>query len=176
VAEQTWLGLAHLHSEPPVGPERRHLVDRKAAARAEQAALSASGLGAKMYVVSRSHTQGIGAAVVARVGVRPGVDLVPIDRVSERHAAGMLCPAEWAGLEPHSRIRPALAWGIKEAAAKATGEPLKYFPDGLLIDTGPLGIVVRFLAEPRTYFVPQWAQFGNLLCIWVLEGPRLSRE
>jgi len=99
-------------------------------------------------------------------GVRLGVDLVSINRVGERHAASILCPAEWAALESESAIRPALAWAIKEAAAKATGDPHRCFPDGLMIEREPGGIVV-WAAECR--FLVGWRRFGSLLCVWVRE-------
>lgn len=96
-----------------------------------------------------------------------GVDLVPIDRVGERHAAGIVTPAEWAALERYAAIRPALAWALKEAAAKATGEPLRHFPDLLRIELESCSLVVRVVAEPEVCFVADWVRYGQLLCAWV---------
>lgn len=167
VAEDIWLGLARSRSAPPGLPLRRHLVDQEAAAGAERAALAASGLGGDDYAVSRSHTQGIGAAVVACAKVRLGVDLVRIDRVSERHAASVLSRGEWVALEPFAPIRPALAWALKEAAAKATGDPLRHFPDGLRIEAGPHGVIVRRTDQPEVCYLAEWVRLGALLCVWV---------
>lgn len=139
---------------------------------AERAALAASGLGADDYAVSRAHTEGIGAAVVAPARIRVGVDLVVADRVRARHAAGILTRAEWSALEPYAAIRPALAWALKEAAAKATGEPLRHFPDGLRIEVGSGGVVVRVEQVPSVCCVARWVWFGRLLCAWVRQGNR----
>lgn len=172
VAEDMWLGLTRSGPAPPGLPRWRRLVDWAAATAAERAALSASGLRADDYAVSRSHTEGIGAAVVAPARIRVGVDLVFADRVRERHAAGILTRAEWWALEPYAPIRPALAWALKEAAAKATGEPLRDFPDGLRIEVGSGGVVVRIEQVPRACCVARWVCLGSLLCVWVRQRSR----
>jgi len=164
VAPDLWVGLAHGEPAPPSSPRLRLLVDQRAAASAERVARRAAGLGVTDCTISRSHTQGVGAAAVGLAGSRIGVDLVTVHRVTVRHAASILCPAEWAALKSESAIRPALAWAIKEAAAKATGDPHRYFPDGLLIERGPGGISV-WAAELR--FLVGWRRFGSLLCVWV---------
>jgi hypothetical protein len=128
--------------------------------------VAASGLAAPGYAVSRSHTQGRGAALVAPTGVRLGVDLVLPDRVSERHATAILCRAEWEALASEGALRPALAWGLKEAAAKATGEPARDFPGGVRIERGAVGIVVRGAGRCLT---AGWLRLGGVLCIWVRE-------
>ena len=168
-APDLWIGLAHGEPAPSSAPRQRRIVDQRAAASAERVARRASGLGVTDCTISRSHTQGVGAAAVGPSGVRLGVDLVSIHRVGERHAASILCPAEWAALESESAIRPALAWAIKEAAAKATRNPHRWFPDGLMIERGP-GAIVVWAAECR--FLVDWIRFGSLLCVWVREEGR----
>ncbi len=170
VAADTWLGLARSAPGAPMVPRQRHLVDQQAAARAERAARAASGLGQDHYSVSRSHTQGMGAAVVAPADARLGVDLGSIARVRDRHATAILNPTEWTALEPHARIRPALGWGLKEAAAKASGEPLRHFPDGLLIEAEADVVRVRVADQPELCFLARWIRFGDLLCVWVRQA------
>ncbi|UCC73828.1 MAG: hypothetical protein JSV86_04510 [Gemmatimonadota bacterium] len=43
--------------------------------------------------------------------------------MSRRHAEAILESSEWRALSTWLRIRPALGWALKEAAAKATREP-----------------------------------------------------
>lgn len=169
VGADLWVGFAG--GEPGQGLPAcsRLLVDRHASAQAERVAATASGLAACGYAVSRSHTRGMGAALVSPAGPRLGVDLVVITRVTERHAAAILSPPEWEVLAPLGGLRPAVAWGLKEAAAKGTGAPGYCFPDGVRIAGGPGGLEVRAMG---IRFTAGWLQLGAMLCVWVRESPR----
>jgi hypothetical protein len=176
VAEELWLGLARCAPIGPVTPSQRRALDQRAADAAERQAVAASGRCRDQCAISRSHTGGRGAAVVAPIGVQVGVDLVLIDRVTDRHSAAIVSQAEWAALAPYAAIRPPLAWGLKEAAAKATGEPLRHFPDGLRIEVGPGEVAVRLKQEPGVCFLACWVRLGGLLCVWVAEKNGWSRS
>jgi hypothetical protein len=75
---------------------------------------------------------------------------------------------EWDALPRNCPDRPALAWGLKEAAAKAFGAPGRRFPAGLRIVRGTCGIEVIANQEARSSLVGQWERIGPLLCVWVL--------
>jgi hypothetical protein len=145
----------------------RRALDRRVSAEAEGAAVAAAGLAAGAYAVSRSHSLGLGAAAVAPVGVRVGVDLVWIDRVTPRHAAAVLLPAEQEALAPEGAVDSALGWALKEAGAKAAGAPERLFPYGVIIERGPQGLGVRAVGR---WFTAGWLTFGGVLCAWVREG------
>jgi hypothetical protein len=130
-----------------------------------------AGLEPHLCAVSRSHTLGAGAALVGPAGRRLGVDLVAVARVSERHARTLLGPREWAALEFAGGARPALAWALKEAAAKASGDPARCFPDGLLIEHDDGGLCVR-IAETAVVLRGDWMMLEHLLCAYTL--PRVS--
>ena len=166
VGADLWLGFADAEPGWPLLAGSRLVIDRHASRRAERVAVAASGLAAGGYAASRSHTQGMGAAAVVPAGVRVGVDVVLIKRVSERHAAAILSGAEWEALAPVGALRPALAWGLKEAAAKGTGAPGQCFPFGVRIAQGPGGLEVRAMG---IRFTAGWMQLGAMLFVWVRE-------
>jgi hypothetical protein len=169
VGADLWVGFADAEPGWPLVAGNSLAVDRQASARAARLALAASGLAAGGYAISRSHTQGIGAAAVAPAGVRVGVDLVLTTRVSDRHAAVVLSAAEWEALAPEGAMGPALGWALKEAAGKATGEPARYFPNGLCIERAPGAVLVRAGGQ---WFDAGWLRLGAMLCVWVRESPR----
>jgi hypothetical protein len=168
VGVDLWLGFVGRQPRWRPSARSRLVADRRASARAECLAVAASGLSGQGYVVSRSHTQGMGAAVVAPTGIRIGVDLVLIDRMTERHAAAILSPAESEALAPESALRPALAWALKEAATKATGSPASDFPRSVRIERGEGGVLVW--CGDRC-FTAGWLRLGRVLSVWVRELP-----
>ncbi len=171
VAPDVWLGFAAC---PPAdgasAPERRWARDREAADRAVAAVLEASGYRREACAMSRSHTGGVAAAVAAPAGVPVGVDLVAVDRVGRRHAEAILSGKEWAALAPYPAVRPALAWALKEAAAKAAGDPPRCFPHGLRIDAGAGGLTVATVKTGATLFAAGYGVFDGLLYAWVRGG------
>ena len=168
VAPDVWLGFGCC---TPVGGgaprEQRWLRDREAADRAVAAVVRASGFRRDACAISRSHTLGVAVAVAAPAGVPVGIDLVAIDRVGARHAGAVSVTDEWRTLESYASVRPALAWAVKEAAAKATGEPLRCFPHGLKIEAGPAGLKVRQVTGEGREFKVHWGLFGGFLYAWV---------
>lgn len=106
-------------------------------------------------------------ALVAPAGVRVGVDLVAIDRMRPRHAEVVSSEVEWETLAPYARVRPALGWAVKEAAAKATGDPLSCFPGGLEIRQSRGGLTVRRLGPDGREFTAGWGTLGLFLYAWV---------
>ena len=176
VGQDLWLGLARCTRWRGEAPGRRWQNDRDAADQAVAAVVAASGLGPDSCATSRSHTQGVAAAVAAPPGMRVGVDLVQIDRVSRRHAEAVLSSREWASLAAYSSVRPALAWALKESAAKASGDPRRCFPHGLRIESGPAGLMVRQVADGGVTLAAGWRLFGSLLCGWVMESPHPSNR
>ncbi len=168
VADGIWLGM--FQPERLVCPRghARRLADRAAAARALTAGLKASSLRASLAAFSLSHTEGVGAALVGPRSLGLGVDVVRVQRVSRRHAWAILIPSEWQALRGCPRIRPALAWALKEAAAKATGEPALHFPSALRIvrSTGDR-LEVRVLCTPPLVFHGGWEGRGLFLYAWV---------
>jgi len=165
VAPDVWLGFARCL---PAGCTTvRGLMwsrDRVAADRAVAAVLKASGYRRDDCATSRSHTRGVAVAVVAPAGVRVGVDLVAVDRVDRRHAEAILSRAEWKLLAPYAAVRPALAWALKEAAAKAAGDPLRCFPHGISIAAGARELTIESGALD---FAAEWGLFDRFLYAWV---------
>lgn len=168
VAQDVWLGFARC---PPQSGTRargqRWSCDREAADRAVAVVLQASGYCRDACVTSRSHTCGVGAAVGAPAGGRVGVDLVEVDRVRRRHAEAILSGEEWEALAPHAAVRPALAWALKEAAAKAVGDPLRCFPHGLRIAAGAGGLTLTALESETLELATGWGRFDGFLYAWV---------
>jgi len=171
VANSTWLtvyrppAVVRLH-----GPARRQ-ADRGAAERAWNLAAAAAGLSPQNAAGSRAHTEGSGAALVGPAGTKMGVDLVAVKRVTPRHAQAMLDAQEWDAVEGLGGIAAALAWGLKEAAAKAFGDPGRRFPAGLRIASGTNGFTVATQEEPSSCVLGRWELIGSLLCVWVLGAP-----
>jgi 4'-phosphopantetheinyl transferase EntD len=168
VAPEVWLGLAERAPET-AATERRSgwAADREAAARAVAAVLQASGLPRGACATSRSHTRGLAVAVAAPAGVRVGVDLVEVARVGRRHAEAILSGEEWGALAPYAAVRPALAWALKEAAAKAWGDPSRCFPSGLRITATAGGLGVEVLGSGMPGFTSGWGLLDGYLYAWV---------
>ncbi|HEY7636500.1 MAG TPA: 4'-phosphopantetheinyl transferase superfamily protein [Gemmatimonadales bacterium] len=168
VAPGVWLGFARC---PPAGhgiaPARLWARDREAADRAVTAVLNASGYRRGDCVTSRSHTRGVGAAIVAPANARVGIDLVDMIRVNRRHAEAILNSEEWEVLAPYAAVRPALAWALKEAAAKALGNPLQYFPHGLRIALGTCGYTRTIVEGATMEFAAAWGLLDGFLYAWV---------
>jgi 4'-phosphopantetheinyl transferase EntD len=143
-------------------------ADRAAADRAWGVALEATGLSPEKAAGSRAHTEGAGAALVGRRGTVLGVDLVSPLRVTPRHAREILDPQEWEALPVPVAIRGALGWGLKEAAAKALGNPVRHFPAGLTITRTASQVAVIARDEPHSRLAGHWQEIGSLLCVWVL--------
>jgi 4'-phosphopantetheinyl transferase EntD len=167
VADGVWLGRFY-----PVRPRRvaaatRHSTDRAAARRALLAIRSAEVCGFAGGACSFSHTEGVGAALLGARGRRLGVDVVRIERVNARHAAAVLSPGEWIGRRVAPRLRPALAWAVKEAAAKATGDPLSFFPCGLRVAADDRVVVVAVGDPLDLELSGGWDADGDYLWAWV---------
>jgi hypothetical protein len=108
--------------------------------------------------------------VIGPVGTVLGVDLVVPVRITLRHAREILDEGEWKALEGNDS-RPALGWGLKEAAAKAFfGVPGRRFPLGVQIARGPGGLQVIDREPPQSRLSGHWEDLGALLCVWVLGG------
>ena len=156
----------------PCGPRLRgrelRAADRAAAGRAWSVALQASGLSPANAAGSRAHTEGAGAALVGPEGTVLGVDLVSPSRVTPRHARAILDRHEWEALPVPLEIRGALGWGLKEAAAKALGDPVRRFPAGLAIECAGNRVEVVAQDEPHSRMDGKWQKIGSLLCVWVL--------
>ena len=170
VAPDLWLGLARCTPSLADTPSRagaagrRRQLDRAAADLAVAAVIEVSGFRPGACATSRSHTLGVGAAVAGPGRMRVGVDLVAIDRVSRRHADAVLSRRERRVLAPYAPVGPALAWALKEAAAKASGDPLHWFPHGLRIEPGAGGLIVL---AGELELAAGWEVVGELLCAWV---------
>jgi hypothetical protein len=150
------------------------VADRAAGERAWRLALQASRLSAANAAGSRAHTEGAGAALVGPKGTVLGVDLISPLRVTPRHARAILDRQEWEALPVPLAIRGALGWGLKEAAAKALGNPVRHFPAGLTIMSTANRLEVIARDEPHSCMVGYWKQIGSLLCVWVIKLPKLG--
>ena len=144
------------------------VADRAAAGKAWRLALEATGLSPDNAAGSRAHTEGAGAALVGPRGRVLGVDLVSPSRLTPRHARAILDPHEWEALPVPLAVRGALGWGLKEAAAKALGNPARYFPAGLTITSSTNRVEVIARDEPRSRMAGHWKEIGSLLCVWVI--------
>ncbi|MBK5187726.1 MAG: 4'-phosphopantetheinyl transferase superfamily protein [Gemmatimonadaceae bacterium] len=153
----------------PSGRDRRE-ADERAAHRARVVALASLGLRGRQAFVSISHTEG-SAAALAGVGERLfGVDLVRISRVAPRHSRAILSHSDrvaFGAMPPH--CRDALAWALKEAAAKATGAAQHLFPDKVELSVNPRTrhLRVRIADSLRTTFSTDWFVLGDLMCATV---------
>jgi 4'-phosphopantetheinyl transferase superfamily len=178
VAAGCWIGTADCTGSAELRGAALYHADRcagrAALAAAHAAAREATGT-TTQHAYSISHTGGRGMALVGRSNDRLGIDLVRVARVTARHAQAIVSPEEWRALGSSDvRLRPALAWALKEAAAKATGAPERWFPDGLRILRGGSGrIEVSLVAHPALTFEADWHLDGPLLCAWVIRrgGP-----
>jgi hypothetical protein len=173
VAGGRWLGTANYAGSDVL----RGAALRRTDVRAGRAALAVALAAARErtdelggYAYSISHTGGRGAAVVGPLGDCLGIDLVPLTRVAPRHAVAILSKGEWEALGQYdAALRPALAWALKEAAAKATGAPARWFPDGLRIERSDSShLAVSLTADPTLMFDADWRVDGQLLCAWVV--------
>jgi phosphopantetheinyl transferase (holo-ACP synthase) len=168
-----WLGTADYAGSVVLrGAELRRAdvrAGQEALAEALAAAHEATGVVGE-FSYSISHTGGRGAALVGPLDDLLGIDLVPLARVSARHAFAILSPEEWQAIGRYgAALQPALAWALKEAAAKATSMPARWFPDGLRIEWSASGrLVVTVAANPKVTFDADWRVDGQLLCTWVV--------
>jgi hypothetical protein len=169
VGEELWLGIAGPVSRAAVPPALRFSTDRAAADLAEMAAVAAAARPRAGCAISRSHTRGCGAALVGPAPARVGVDIVALDRVERRHAEEVVDGRGWAALASEGPIRAGLAWALKEAAAKATGEPARCFPSGLRIVASASGVRVHRTDGPGQVFVTGWLEWSGYLCAWARE-------
>jgi phosphopantetheinyl transferase (holo-ACP synthase) len=144
------------------------VADCVAAGKAWRLALQATGLSSANAAGSRAHTEGAGAALIGPTGTLLGVDLVSTFRVTPRHARAILDRQEWEALPVPLAIRAALGWGLKEAAAKALGNPARYFPAGLTITSSANRVEVIARDEPHARMAGHWREIGSLLCVWVI--------
>lgn len=170
VAADVWLGFASAPGKGESG-EHRWARDREAADRAVAAVLQASGYHREACVISRSHTRGVATAVAAPVGASVGVDLVSLNRVEPKHARAILTDEEWDELAPYPAVRSPLGWALKEAAAKAAGDPLRRFPHGLRIALDDRGLTVTTVELEAVTFAADWEVFDGFLCAWLREKP-----
>lgn len=164
VSPDVRLGLVIPDSPEPVAASARFALDRSLADQAEMLAVRALGRSRAECAVSRSHTRGLAAALAAPAPMRLGVDVVRLDRVTRRHGDAVTGPREREALARYGPIAAALAWTLKEAAAKATGDPGRCFPNGLQITAAGAGLAVRW--GSRT-FRARWMPVAGFLCAWV---------
>jgi phosphopantetheinyl transferase len=170
VVRNVWVAIEGTIARRSLVPSSQRLpLDRRAADHALATARLASRFGRQECAVSRAHSRGVGAAIVAPPCIRVGVDLVLIERVTERHATVVVSETEWDALSSYGSLRPALAWTLKEAAAKAEGDPRACFPHRLVIQVANGRISVNRLETRRAYEVG-WEALDGLLCAWVLDG------
>jgi phosphopantetheinyl transferase (holo-ACP synthase) len=167
-----WMG-AVVPVEPAslVGRARR-LADRRAGRVARLLALRAAGLARPAATVSSAHSAGAGAAVAAPRHVSVGIDVIPIGRLEKRHAQAVLSARELRLLDaiPPALV-PALAWTLKEAAAKATAHPALYFPAGLRIrDANACSATIELVETPDVAFTAKWFVSEAFLFSWVLRA------
>jgi phosphopantetheinyl transferase len=163
-----WLGFARCSPRSGASATgQRWSRDREAGDRAVTAVLEASGYRRDACAMSRSHSRGVAAAVAAPSGERVGVDLVAVDRVRPRHAEAILSGEEWEALAPVAELRPALAWALKEAAAKAAGDPMGCFPHGLRIAADARRLNLAAIEFGALKFAVGWGLFDGFLYAWV---------
>ena len=170
VGPDLWLAA---HRVRPGRPgEARRESDRAAAHLALADAVKWSGAGAGACSHSLAHTEGVGAALISLTRRQLGVDVVAVKRVGPRHAHAVTDAEEWNSLEAAGLAWPPLVWGLKEAAAKATGDPARYFASGLSLTTAPDG-GLEVLADDgdgdRRQFSGGWQHLGGYLFAWVCD-------
>jgi hypothetical protein len=103
---------------------------------------------------------------VAPAGRRLGIDLVAVARVGERHARAVLKDEEWVVLAFAGAVRPALAWALKEAGAKASGDVMRRFPHGIVVGFDTEGLCVGTGGD-QPPLRAGWRVFGDYLCAWI---------
>lgn len=150
------------------------MADERAARVARMAALAACGSPSGQLSLSVSHTEGSAAVLAGAAEHVFGVDLVRVERVTPRHSRAILTAgdAEAYGTLP-SAYRDALAWALKEAAAKASGAAQHFFPGGVRLITDPLTgwLGVRLTDATPITLKAAWFVSGDLLCAVVSEAP-----
>ena len=151
----------------------RREADERAAQRARVAALASWGPRAERASISIAHTEGSAAALAGAGDRMFGVDLVRISRVAPRHSRAILSHSDrdaFGAMPP--RYRDALAWALKEAAAKATGAAQHFFPHGVRLMTDPLSrrLRVRLANSLGLTFDAKWFVLGDLLCATVVSA------
>lgn len=172
-----WLVLVlNADRQAPLLGRSRRRADERAAYRARVAALSSLGLRALQASISTSHTEGSAAALVGICDRTFGVDLVRISRVAPKHSRAILTHSDRDAFGTMPRqYRDALAWALKEAAAKTTGAAQRFFPDSVQLMTDPLTrrLCVRLADSLGTTFDANWFALGDLLCATVVSAARL---
>jgi len=151
----------------------RRVADERASHRARVAALASLALRARQASISISHTEGSAAALAGVAKRMFGVDLVRISRIAPRHSRAILSHSDryaYGAMPP--RYRDALAWALKEAAAKATGTAQHFFPDRVQLIANPLTrrLRVRLADSLRMTFDANWFVLGDLLCATVVSA------
>lgn len=170
-AVQGWLAFARraVCTVRQTGRPRRS-EDERAACAAREVALAACGMQRGPVAFSVSHTEGSAAVLAGTATEMFGVDLIRFARVTPRHSRAILSrdDAEAFGTMP-TWYRDALAWALKEAAAKATGAPQQYFPDRIHLIAGPFpgALRVRIVSETPIMLSAAWFVSGGLLCALV---------
>lgn len=170
-----WLGIVE-PDEPVTGRgPARYRLERAASRRA--LALARRALPVPARAVSLSHSEGAGAALLSATRRRVGVDVARGSRIEARHARAILSAEEWRLVGGYSRAGAALAWCLKEAAAKATGVPAEVFPDLLRLRFLPRGGLGVTALGPRPLDLEAgWLERPPFLFGWVLSvGPQSKR-
>lgn len=161
----------------PLGsaPMERRARDQRAARMALAAGLAFAG-DRRDLTWSLSHSNGVGAAIVGAGGRAVGVDVVAVGRVAERHAKAITTRREWRKVR-NSGMPPAAVWGIKEAAAKASGDPVGTFASGIQIvcDTGR-PVCVRVSRGKHRIFSGDWIIVAGCLFAWVWASSRVPDQ
>lgn len=168
VAPGVWLGRYHPHGNRSLPPHDRRIADRRAAGLALEAALGFAGLDQDSAGSSLSHSEGVGAALIGPRHCGLGVDVVRIGRVTRRHTEAVLTPRE-AGI----LLGPDHLWAIKEAASKATGDALAYFPSGIqIVNSHADQLRIRTTRGPLRTYSAEWREIDEFLYAWVVEDER----
>jgi hypothetical protein len=63
-------------------------------------------------------------------------------------------------------VRPALGGALKEVAAKASGDAMRWFPHGMVVGCAAEGLCVRAV-EDGTPLWAGWKVFGNYVRAWI---------
>jgi len=151
----------------------RRVADRRAGRVAEVAALHAARRARGTSRISRSHSAGAGAAAVAPTGWSVGVDVMPVGRVTRRHAEAIAADAEIAAAEAVAGARGAagLVWALKEAAAKSAGlRGLGAMPEWEICGVGD-GWADLACTVSRVRALAGWTAVDGFVCAWVIAPP-----
>ena len=123
--------------------------------------------------ISRSHSAGAGAAAVAPAGWSVGVDVMPVGRVTRRHAGAIAADAEIAAAEAAVGAQGAagLVWALKEAAVKAGGlRGLGAMPEWAIHGAGD-GWADLACSVSHGRALAGWTAVDGFVCAWVIVPP-----